>query len=182
MQVRICRRPEGIIDGMSVEHFRAGFVYDVGPQLASVFLAEGWAEPVDERESAPTHPASDRVSALILVVDDDIDVRKLTTNVLAGNGYGVIEARHGREGIARLVQDTPDLVVLDLNMPVMDGWQFRAEQQQLPDGRSASTPVVLVTAADGAGAEMARLKAVGLVEKPFDSDDLLCVIKTALRR
>jgi len=182
MHVRICRRPERPIDGMSVEHFRVGFVYDLGPQLASVFLAERWAEPVGARESDPTYPASDRLSALILVVDDDIDVRKLTASVLTCNGYGVIEACHGREGIARLVQDTPDLVMLDLNMPVMDGWQFRAEQQQLPDGRSASIPVVLVTAVDGAGAEMARLKAVGLVEKPFDSDGLLCVIKTALRR
>jgi CheY-like chemotaxis protein len=182
MRVRICRQPPRAIDGVSLEHFRAGLVYDVGTQIASVFLAEGWAEPADEGESSRTNQPSGRVSALVLVVDDDTDLRKLTASILVGNGYSVIEAQDGREGIARLTQDSPDLVVLDLNMPVMDGWRFRAEQQRLPDGRLASIPVLLVTAAEGAGAHTATLKAVGLVEKPFDPERLVGAIKTALRR
>jgi CheY-like chemotaxis protein len=180
MRVRICRQPAGAIDGIPLEHFRAGLVYDIGTQLASVFLAEGWAEPVDEGESRPVKPPSARVPALVLVVDDDTDLRKLTASVLACNGYGVIEAQHGREGMEKLIHDTPDLVVLDLNMPVMDGWQFRAEQQRLRDGRLASIPVLLLTGADAARTHSATLKAVGLVEKPFDPDRLLGAIKTAL--
>jgi CheY-like chemotaxis protein len=182
MRVRICRQPAGAIDGISLDQFRAGVVYDVGTQLASVFLAEGWAEPVDERESSPTNQSPARVSALVLIVDDDTDLRKLTASLLACNGYGVIEAQHGRDGMTRLIQDTPDLVVLDLNMPVMDGWEFRAEQQRLRDGRLASIPVLLLTSAEGARAHTATLKAVGLVEKPFDPERLLAALKTALGR
>ena len=182
MRVRICRQPAGAIDGMSVEHFRPGLIYDVGVQLASVFLSEGCAEPVDGQGNNPTQQPSARVAAVVLVIDDDTDLRKMTADVLACNGYGVIEAQHGREGIARLVHDTPDLVVLDLNMPVMDGWQFCAEQQRLLDGRLASIPVVLVTGEDGAAAHSVTLKAVGVVEKPFDPERLLAAITTALKR
>jgi CheY-like chemotaxis protein len=180
MHVRICRQPVGVVDGVSVGHFRAGVIYDVGTQLASVFLAEGWAEPVDEGESRRTNESPGRVSALVLVVDDDTDLRKLTASVLACNGYGVVEAQHGREAMTRLIQDTPDLVVLDLNMPVMDGWEFRAEQQRLLDGRQASIPVLLLTGADGARAHAATLQAAGVVEKPFDPERLLGAIKAAL--
>jgi CheY-like chemotaxis protein len=182
MRVRICRQPAGAIDGIALEHFRTGFVYDVGTQLASVFLAEGWAQAVDEHGSGKSEPRSVRVSALVLVVDDDPDLRQLTASLLACHGYGVIEAQHGREGIERLMHDCPDLVVLDLNMPVMDGWQFRAEQQQLRDARLSSVPVLLVTAAEGARAHCEALKAVGLVEKPFEPDHLLGAIKATLGR
>jgi CheY-like chemotaxis protein len=182
MRVRICRQPAGAIDGMSVEHFRPGLVYDVGTQLASVFLAEGWAEPVDANDGSRENKLAKPVTALVLVVDDDTDIRQLTASVLACNGYGVIEARHGREGMTRLRQDTPDLVVLDLNMPVMDGWEFCAEQQRLAEEPLASVPVLLVTGADDATAHAATLKAVGLVRKPFAPEHLVAAIKTALGR
>ncbi len=182
MRVRICRQPAGAIDGMPLDHFRPGLIYEVGTQLASVFLAEGWAEPVDGHESNPPTQRSGRVGAVVLLVDDDTDLRKMTADVLACNGYGVIQAQHGREGIARLVQDTPDLVVLDLNMPVMDGWQFCAEQQRLGDGRLASIPVLLVTGADEAAAHSVTLKAAGFVAKPFDPEHLLTAITAAIGR
>ncbi len=182
MRIRICRQPAGTVDGVSIDHFRAGVVYDVAPQLAAVLLAEGWAEPVEERETSVPNQSARRVSPLVLVVDDDMDIRQLTASILLGNGYVVVEARHGREGMTRLVKDTPDLVVLDLNMPVMDGWEFCAEQQRLPDDRLASIPVLLLTAADGAAAHLASLNAAGLVEKPFDPDRLLGAIQVALRQ
>jgi CheY-like chemotaxis protein len=124
----------------------------------------------------------DRSSALVLVVDDDADVRELTATVLSCNGYKVIQAQHGHDAIERLSHDTPDLIVLDLNMPVMDGWQFRAEQQRLTNRRLAAIPVLLVTAAEGAADHAATLKAVGLIEKPFDPESLLVTIEAALRR
>jgi CheY-like chemotaxis protein len=180
MRVRICRQPAGAVDGISVGHFRPGSVYDLGTQLANVFFAEGWAEPVANAEDRRS--PSGHISALVLVVDDDADLRQLTVRVLAGNGYSVIEARHGREGMARLIQHTPDLVVLDLNMPVMNGWEFCAEQQRLSAGRLAAVPVLLVTGADDAGTHAATLKAVGLVRKPFDPEHLLAAIETVLGR
>jgi CheY-like chemotaxis protein len=178
MRLRICRQPTGTIDGIALEHFRPGLVYDIGTQLASVFLAEGWAEPCEKRRA---NRPPNRLAALVLVVDDHTDLRELTASVLACNGYDVIEALDGRDGIASLCQHAPDLVILDLNMPVMDGWQFLAEQQRLPDGHLATIPVLLVTGADDARDHAVTLKAVGLVKKPFDPEQLLEAVQQALR-
>jgi CheY-like chemotaxis protein len=150
-------------------------------QMASVFLAEGWAEPVAER-AEPVRPPPNRIAALVLVVDDETDLRQLTSDLLTCNGYDVVQAAHGQEAIARLSQHTPDLVVLDLNMPVMDGWQFRAEQLRLADGNLTAIPVLLLTAEDRSDDQLTTLKAVGLIKKPFDPDQLLNAIEAALRR
>ena len=179
MRLRICRQPPGNIDGLRLDQFRPGLVYDIGSQLASVFLAEGWAEPVSEL-AEPVRPPPQRIAALILVVDDQTDLRQLTAHLLALNGYDVVQAGHGREAIAKLCEHSPDLVVLDLNMPVMDGWQFRAEQLRLSDGHLSAIPVLLVTGEDGSDDHIKTLKAVGLIKKPFDADELLNAIQTAL--
>ena len=123
MRVRICRQPAGTIDGVRVDHFRPGLIYDIGIQLANVFLTEGWGEAVADR-SESQRPAN-RVAALVLVVDDEIDLRQLTADLLLCNGYDVVQAGHGQEAIVQLREHSPDLVVLDLNMPVMDGWHSR---------------------------------------------------------
>jgi len=182
MRLRICRQPTGTVDGIPLDHFREGLVYDIGTQLAAVFLAEGWGEPLTDDTLRPVRPPPNRVGALVLVVDDHTDLRELTASVLSCNGYDVIEALDGRQAITSLCEHEPDLVVLDLNMPVMDGWQFRAEQQRLPDGHLAAIPVLLVTGADDAGDHAAKLKAVGLVKKPFDPAQLLVAVERALRR
>jgi CheY-like chemotaxis protein len=83
--------------------------------------------------------------ALVLVVDDDSDLRQLTARILVLNGYDVIEAGDGRIGLGCLAESIPDLVILDLHMPVMDGWAFRAEQQDLADRRLANIPILLLT-------------------------------------
>ena len=102
------------------------------------------------RAAAPkTRPRAgqgpNRLTALVLVVDDHTDLREFAARVLASSGYDVIEAFDGRDAISSLCRHAPDLVVLDLNMPGMDGWQFRAEQEALPDGHLAAIPVLLVT-------------------------------------
>jgi CheY-like chemotaxis protein len=180
MRVRVCRQPTGTLDGVPFRNFVPGSVYDLGTQLANVFVAEGWAEPVEPGAASTLPP--DRISALVLVVDDDTDLRQLTASILSCNGYGVIQADNGHAAIERLTHHAPDLIVLDLNMPVMDGWQFRAEQQRLEDGRLAAIPVLLVTGADGAGDHATTLKAVGLIRKPFDPESLLEAIEAALPR
>jgi CheY-like chemotaxis protein len=183
MQVRICRQPAGAIDGIPLEQFRAGVIYEIGAQLAGIFLAQGWAEPVqDDSTVAPPRPPPNRIAALVLVVDDETDLRQLTANLLTCNGYDVVQARHGVEAILQLREHSPDLVVLDLNMPVMDGWQFRSEQQRLEDGHLATIPVLLLTGADDASDHAGTLKAAGLVRKPFNSEELLSAIEVALRR
>jgi CheY-like chemotaxis protein len=181
VRLRICRQPAGTIDGVRVDDFRPGLIYELGTQLANVFLAEGWAEPCADQSSVEArHPAPSRIAALVLVVDDETNLRQLTADLLSCNGYEVVQACHGMDGLAQLCEHSPDLIILDLNMPVMDGWQFRAEQLRHPDGRLTAIPVLLLTGEDGPPDRFAQLRAVGLLKKPFDPDQLLKAIETAL--
>jgi CheY-like chemotaxis protein len=182
VRIRICRKPTRTIDGIYTK-FLVGAEYDVGASVGSVLLSEGWGEPAEfQQPPAAAEPARERISVLVLVVDDDAGVRALTSDVLSTQGYEVVEARHGREALTSLVQHVPDVVILDLEMPVMNGWQFRAEQQGLADERLTSIPVVVVTAADDSAAHAAALHAAALVTKPFEPDRLLSAVRTALRR
>jgi DNA-binding response OmpR family regulator len=70
--------------------------------------------------------------------------------------------------------------VLDLNMPVMDGWQFRTEQRYLTDKTLAAVPVLLLTGVDNAATHADTLRAVGVIKKPFDPDDLLDAVSAAI--
>ena len=183
MRLRICRQPVGTVDGVALEQFRAGLVYDIRTELAAVFLAEGWGEPFDSRDETHSRvPPPNRLAALVLIVDDHTDLRKVTASVLSCNGYEVIEAPDGRDAIQSLCHHAPDLVILDLNMPVMDGWQFRAEQQRLPDGHLSAIPVLLLSGAENANDHAAKLKAVGFVKKPFNPVELLAAVERALTR
>jgi CheY-like chemotaxis protein len=117
---------------------------------------------------------------VILLVDDDPDMRRVTESMLRGHGYRVLQSPNGRDALGQLRAHCPDVIVLDLNMPVMNGWQFREEQQRLGDARLVATPVVLLTGEDHAVHHAARLGAVGVLKKPFDPEALVQLIRTAL--
>jgi len=104
---------------------------------------------------------------LVLVVEDDRDIREVIAEVLALAGYRTCTAPNGRMALEQARVDRPDLIVLDLLMPVMNGWQFMEAQRRDPE--LATIPVVVVTAALDANAE----GAAGFLQKPFDSDALL---------
>jgi CheY-like chemotaxis protein len=184
MRLRILTRPVGTIDGMSLDFFHVGSVYELGTQVACVFLAEGWAEIVSDKDvevfvrPPPAHVAA--MEPLVLVVDDDPAVRGLTESLLTAHGYHVMVASHGRQAIHRLHERCPDLIVLDLKMPVMDGWQFRTEQRYLTDTKRAAVPVLLMTGVEDAATHADTLRAVGVIKKPFDPDDLLDVVSAAI--
>jgi CheY-like chemotaxis protein len=181
MHLRMCRQLAGSIDGVRLDRFRDGTVYDVGIALASVFLAEGWAEPAaDEAQSGPVGPGTDTAPAVVLVAEDEPDVRHLVAAVLHEGGYEVLQARHGREAIAQLCEHRPDLIILDLHMPVMNGWQFCAERQRLADGRLSAIPVILLSGLEAAPRQVFALRAAGLVRKPFEPDELLNAAHNAL--
>src|SRR5919199_1162529 len=171
MRVRICRAPAAAVNGTSMRGYVVGEVYDVRRRLADVFLREGWALPAPD---APTFIAagSNRTIPLVLVIDDDVDVRQLTTVVLLLARYEVVQAEHGLEGIARLCEHAPDLVLLDLNMPIMSGREFRVAQRQLTDVRLARIPVVLVTADDTAERDGVAVDIAAVVTKPFTPEQL----------
>lgn len=115
-------------------------------------------------------PRSDR---LILVVDDDPDVRGLVELLLVDEGYRVVTARDGREALEQVEQEMPSLILLDMKMPVMDGWEFaRRLRSQHPN----HPPIVAVTAAQDAPDRARQISAAGSLAKPFEVDELLRLV------
>jgi CheY-like chemotaxis protein len=182
MRLKILIHPTGSIDGISFDQFQVGEIYTLGPHVGSVFLAEGWAELVTDDGTAVFAQAPPRatIAPVVLVVDDDPDVRRFTQTLLCANGYSVIVADHGRDAIRRLRGHCPDLIVLDLNMPVMDGWDFCAAQRALADAHRAAAPVLVMSGDDDAERHAHALHAVGVVKKPFHPDDLLEAVSVAI--
>ncbi len=106
----------------------------------------------------------------ILVVEDDADIRSGVAEVLRQEGYEVATAAHGREALDWLCGNSPSVILLDLMMPIMDGWEFRSEQ--LRDPRLARIPVVLLSGAGDVRQHATSLGADGFLVKPLDIDEL----------
>lgn len=121
----------------------------------------------DLRSAAPSgHPRR------VLIVDDDSDIRAAIAEILASEGFAVIEAADGLEGLRLARDERPDLVLLDLMMPRMDGYEFRAAQQA--DARLASIPVVVISAS--VPEKVPAFSAVPCLHKPFDLSVLLATV------
>jgi CheY-like chemotaxis protein len=116
-------------------------------------------------------------AARILVVEDDADAREALVSLLQMKGYRAVPAGNGKEALDYLNQaPVPDLIILDLWMPVMDGWQFRTEQ--IKDPRLKEIPVVVVTALS----DQADVDADEVIIKPVDIDRLLTAVGHYCRR
>jgi CheY-like chemotaxis protein len=108
----------------------------------------------------------------LLIVEDDADVRETLVLVLESEGFEVRAARDGRDALDILHGGfRPRLILLDLMMPVMNGWEFRAEMKR--DPQLAGIPVVFVSALEPAPDRAAALEAAGFLHKPFDLEALL---------
>lgn len=108
--------------------------------------------------------------ARVLVVDDELDIRQAVAEVLAEEGHQVVAASDGAEALERLRAFHPNLVLLDLMMPVMNGWEFRSAQKCDPD--LSGIPVIVVSALG----RDAAIDAEGFLQKPFDLDELLSAV------
>jgi len=184
MRLRILTRPTGTIDGIPLDQFCIGRVYEVGTQVACVLLAEGWAGVVTDDEGVAfvrPPPEIAKIEPLILVVDDEPDMRRFTESLLTAHGYHFIVAVHGRDAIQRLRERCPGRIVLDLNMPVLDGWGFRTEQRDLADRTRAAVPVLVMTGEDHAATHADTLRAVGVIKKPFHPETLIDAVAAAIR-
>jgi DNA-binding response OmpR family regulator len=112
----------------------------------------------------------EEVNRPVLVVDDDTDILHTLALCLSAEGLRVATASNGREALAVLDRELPSLILLDLMMPVMDGWQFVREL----DARGRPDIPLLILSADRHIARHAHeLKAHAYLAKPFDLDDLL---------
>jgi len=105
---------------------------------------------------------SDRDESIILVVDDEPECREIIADLLTEEGYVVVCAEDGRQALDYMSSSTPGLILLDLMMPNMSGWEFLERQKQ--DPRLAAVPVVLIS-----GSGLARDTDVSaIVRKPID--------------
>lgn len=107
----------------------------------------------------------------VLIVDDDPGVHEMLTDVLSDEGYAVVAALNGREGLDRLHERRPDVILLDLMMPVMDGWRFREEMRRIEGAQDI--PVVVLSATHSIVDAAKQIQADGYIAKPFDLDQLL---------
>jgi two-component system chemotaxis response regulator CheY len=109
----------------------------------------------------------------ILVVEDDDSIRDLVDLVLSTAGYEVLTAPNGAAALQLVGQARPDLVLLDMRMPVMDGWEFARQYRARSE---PPAPILVLTAARDAAARAAEIDANGYLGKPFDMQELLTLV------
>lgn len=110
--------------------------------------------------------------ASVLVVEDDPDLLSLMELVLSQAGHSVRTAAEGAAALARVAEELPGLIFLDMRMPGMNGWDF-AREFRSRHGRAC--PIIVVTAAENARERAEEIGADGWLAKPFDLDDVLRV-------
>ena len=106
----------------------------------------------------------------VLVVDDDPDILQTLALCLSTEGYRVLSAANGQEALEVLSRERPAAILLDLMMPVMDGWQFVAEVEKRGWRKS---PILVLSADRAVQGHAQKLRAEAHLAKPFDLDELL---------
>ena len=113
----------------------------------------------------------------VLVIDDDDELADVVRQVLRDAGYSVATVRHGAAALELVRHISPDLILLDLTMPIMDGWSFVAQYRR--HGKTEAR-IVLLTGNSHAPEIAETLSADGYVTKPFDLTDLMAVVRREL--
>ncbi|MEI6876693.1 MAG: response regulator [Spirochaetota bacterium] len=116
-----------------------------------------------------------------LAVDDSSTMRKIVALALKGAGHEVVEAEHGKDALAKLAGATFNCIILDINMPEMNGLEFLAERKKNPV--IAKIPVIVLTTQDESGMkdQAMALGANGFLGKPFQKDDLLKTVASVAK-
>jgi two-component system KDP operon response regulator KdpE len=116
--------------------------------------------------------------SLVLVVDDELQIRRFLRISLEGRGYEVIEAANGHDALTRAAQARPDLILLDMGLPDMEGMEVLARLREW-----TKTPVLILSVRDSDQDKVGALDAGAddYVTKPFSTDELLARMRTALR-
>lgn len=109
----------------------------------------------------------------VLVVEDEPSIRDAVAEVLAMEGYAVRTAANGAEALEAIQGELPRLIVLDMRMPVMDGWAFAQELSE----RGLGIPILVLTAAHNARNWAQEVGAAGYLPKPFDVVELIDAVE-----
>ncbi len=133
--------------------------------------------PLGVVQSEPATPEGK--APRILVVDDDPNIRRLIIAALKREGYVFVQAANGQEALDAMRTERPDVVVLDLMMPLVSGWEVL--EQRMKDAQLSRIPVILVSA--NRGPEIAQAVDRGIcafLPKPFDIDVLRSLVHTCI--
>ena len=133
-----------------------------------------------QHRAEPALPEPAPRAARILVVDDDPGIRALCSVVLGDEGHEVLEAADGLEGFERAVADDPDLLLLDIKMPVLDGFELAVALRR--DARTRHLPFVFVTGEPEPDVQghAFSVGALGFFAKPFDPSALVELVRRLL--
>lgn len=114
----------------------------------------------------------------VLVVEDDEVILSTIEYILLEEGYAVILAANGKEALEQTQANPPCLILLDMKMPVMDGWAFAAAYREQPGPHA---PILVMTAAQDSRSRAAEVAADGFIAKPFDVDHLIDLVRRFAR-
>nr|WP_017942872.1 MULTISPECIES: Hpt domain-containing protein [unclassified Thioalkalivibrio] len=140
-----------------------------------------FAEATASLPEAPQAAGETAGAKRIMVVDDSITIRKVTARLLTRHGYDVVTARDGLDAVGLLDERRPQLILLDVEMPRMDGFEFAAHVRDHPD--FGQVPIIMITSRSGTKhRERAdRLGVNGYLGKPYLENDLLNAIREQLQ-
>ncbi len=110
----------------------------------------------------------------VLVVDDDAVVREMVVLMLEDAGYQVVAAGDGHEALEQVSQEMPALILLDMRMPRMNGWEFA---RVFRERHNHHAPIIVLTAAEDARQRAADARAEGYLGKPFNLDELILIVE-----
>ncbi|HEY3061394.1 MAG TPA: response regulator [Chloroflexota bacterium] len=116
----------------------------------------------------------------VLIIEDDPWTRTITTALLAGEGFAVVEAKNGEEGLNLAREHAPDAVLLDLALPTKSGLEVLRELKA--SDKTDGIPVIVVSAYGTLMNEQDAHQADGVIQKPFDYDDLVGQVERATAR
>src|SRR6266496_5924791 len=117
---------------------------------------------------------------IVLIIEDDPWTRTITTALLAGEGFAVVEAKNGEEGLNLAREHAPDAVLLDLALPTKSGLEVLRELKS--DDSTGDIPVIVVSAYGTLMNAQDAHQAAGVIQKPFDYDDLVGQVERATAR
>lgn len=136
----------------------------------------GEQQQEEDRRTGPGGGAGSGVSSLrppILVVDDDPSILETVRVILESEGHPVVTATNGKEALDCLERVRPGLMLLDMRMPVLDGWGVAKALRDSP----LRVPIIVMTAAENARRWADEIQAEGFLAKPFDLNDLIDTVE-----